>query len=321
MERVIEPALTDLQVEYAQALRGPRYRQRWTLLRGYIAFFKVACLSGLHSLRPSAWSPEDRHSLKRTAGLSAGMTVLVIAFFQSGRVIRLFSTTDSMALGALLLAPWLSWALTVYLPFGMMIGILFGLRGRNVSRVPVFIILTGALVIGGGIFVNTQWVIPSAYRTLGAALSVSPNRPKDPYQLSLRELRERIRWEETNNFPTYAKRLTIYYHERTSALPLAPFATALFALAVVTRRRNGRILLALVSFVGVFGYGALELFGAVFANVRAEPPYIDREWTKQFFNCFGALPPFAAAWCANMTTVLAAAAIAMFVPGRVRMSQ
>jgi hypothetical protein len=118
MERVIDPVLADLQREYAQVSRGPRHQQLRTLLRGYIAFFKVACLTGLHSLRLGAWSPEDRHSLKRTGGLSAAMTVLVIALFQYGRVIRVFSTTDSMVPGALLLTALISQALTLYLPIG-----------------------------------------------------------------------------------------------------------------------------------------------------------------------------------------------------------
>jgi hypothetical protein len=143
----------------------------------------------------------------------------------------------------------------------MMIGILFGLRGRTVSHVSVVVVLTGALVIGAGIFVNTQWIVPSAYQTLRTTIPVSPNRPKAPYELSF------------------------------------------------------------VSFLGCFGYGALTLFGEVFANVRAEPPYIDKEWTNQFINSVGSLPPFAAAWFANIVTVLAATAIATLVPGRLRISQ
>src|SRR6185503_5559849 len=42
MDRLIDPVIADLQCEYAQAIRDHRrWRRRWILLRGYLAFWKA----------------------------------------------------------------------------------------------------------------------------------------------------------------------------------------------------------------------------------------------------------------------------------------
>ena len=43
MERLVDPAIADLQVEYEEALRsGPRWRCRWIWFVGHLAFFRCS---------------------------------------------------------------------------------------------------------------------------------------------------------------------------------------------------------------------------------------------------------------------------------------
>jgi len=46
MERLIDPAIADLQAEYEASRTGPGWRRRWIWMRGYIAFFTMIVVHG-----------------------------------------------------------------------------------------------------------------------------------------------------------------------------------------------------------------------------------------------------------------------------------
>ena len=79
MERVIEPALADVQTEYEAAARdGRRWRSRWICIAGHGAFLKVLAWviaeRALDALRGA--TARDRHALRRTFAVFTAVTAL-----------------------------------------------------------------------------------------------------------------------------------------------------------------------------------------------------------------------------------------------------
>ncbi len=79
MERVIEPALADVQTEYeAAAQDGRLWRSRWICIAGHAAFLKVLAWviaeRALDALRGA--TARDRHALGRTFAVFAAVTAL-----------------------------------------------------------------------------------------------------------------------------------------------------------------------------------------------------------------------------------------------------
>lgn len=57
MERLVDPAIADLQAEYEEALRsGPKWRSRWVWFVGHLAFFRMLVVHG----RPRTTDRADR---------------------------------------------------------------------------------------------------------------------------------------------------------------------------------------------------------------------------------------------------------------------
>ena len=46
MERLVDPAIADLQAEYEEARTGPSWRRRWIWMRGHIAFVTMIVVHG-----------------------------------------------------------------------------------------------------------------------------------------------------------------------------------------------------------------------------------------------------------------------------------
>ena len=75
MERLVDPAIADLQAEYEEASRtGPGWRRRWIWMRGHIAFFTMMVVHSSARREASAASePRDRsEAAKRRARARVG---------------------------------------------------------------------------------------------------------------------------------------------------------------------------------------------------------------------------------------------------------
>ena len=73
MERVIDPLLADLQMEYADAnRRGCVWKRRWTLIAGHVVFLKTVALCEAEDVMTlfSDWPADDIAALKRTLNVS-----------------------------------------------------------------------------------------------------------------------------------------------------------------------------------------------------------------------------------------------------------
>jgi hypothetical protein len=79
MERLIDPAIADLQHEHDDAVRrGLVWRGRWIRLAGYAAFWKVAGMAAAgHALRER--TAADDRSVRRTVGFSLVAVIALTA--------------------------------------------------------------------------------------------------------------------------------------------------------------------------------------------------------------------------------------------------
>ena len=69
MERLVDPAIADLQAEYEEALRsGPNWRSRWIWFVGHLAFFRMLVVHGCRRTTDLADRPGN---LTRTDSLLA----------------------------------------------------------------------------------------------------------------------------------------------------------------------------------------------------------------------------------------------------------
>jgi hypothetical protein len=141
MERVIDPLLADLHMEYEEAnQRGRVWKRRWTLLTGHLVFLKTVALSEMEHVMTllSDCSADDITALKRTLSVSIVVIALATLILEMPPLLNLsFSVSNPKAI--LYLLPQ---ALVLALPIGFTAGILWharthlvaSLKGRRVCR-------------------------------------------------------------------------------------------------------------------------------------------------------------------------------------------
>src|SRR6185295_13039180 len=155
LERVVEPAIADLQKEYDGHAASHFLRRVWVLFRGYSAILRVMAVC---ALGVSVASDEERNGLVRTFA---------------------WSLTFMIAAAALLMLPplWLGepgfgstrhliqltpQAVPLAIPLGLAFGIAFGLAGCAVTRAMAKAILLVAVAAALVSFVILAWVMPAA---------------------------------------------------------------------------------------------------------------------------------------------------------------
>ena len=75
LERVVEPAIADLQKEYA-ASSGRAWQRGWILLSGYSAILKVIAIC---AMSVSTTDEDERRALSRTLAWSVGWIAAISA--------------------------------------------------------------------------------------------------------------------------------------------------------------------------------------------------------------------------------------------------
>ena len=76
MERLIDPALTDVEIESRNAsAQGCAWRSRWIRMAGYFAVLKGIALYG-YERTVCDWSGDDSQAFARTLGLSGAAFIL-----------------------------------------------------------------------------------------------------------------------------------------------------------------------------------------------------------------------------------------------------
>jgi hypothetical protein len=283
LERIVEPAIADLQRECSPAAGGWA-RVRYCA-RGYFSVFSVIAICAL--------DVSDATSDERRAVISTFVWWLRLTF----------------AIVVLLSLPWL-WnypiaikhpylAMTLFpqvlplaIPIGLAFGIAFGL-GRPVTMNAGKMILIAAALASLLSFGILEWALPASnqifrdftFQTLRSQGYTGPinGPPKGPNEMSIAELRHEIADAAASGESGRARRFLWALHFRF-ALSAAAVALAAFLLALrIDRRLSG----------GVLAFGACFLYYLLI-------------YTGERAGVNQCLTPFAGAWLPNIVLMTAA---------------
>jgi len=300
IERVIDPMLTDLWIEYRDAVEtGRLWKSRWIRFAGYVAFMKVIAICGWERVVPSAagWTADDDRALRRTIGVSIAAVMAAAFLLLAPPLLRLSFRVHAE-----------DWRMLVYLvpqtiplavPVGLTIGIFWGLRSRAASRYVTRALLTLSVIGSLGSFATMGWIVPAAnqafreaaFRRMARATDVDGSTGtrlvKGIREQTLVELRQQAASQA--GVGRSGQQVAFRYHF-IWALPWASLALALFALSVVNRWYFGRISLWMIALGTYVGYYVLLLAG-------------------RMYGLDGTLPAYAAAWLPNLVFAAFAAAL------------
>jgi hypothetical protein len=245
MERLIDPVIADMQCEHddASSSRGSRSRCAWVRIAGSLAFWRV--MGALAIERPfdraHQWAAADDWAIGRTLGLMAVVTAAVTSLlaivvlqnappsaFNRGETVRL----------VLYLVPQ---AIPIAVSAGLLIGIVYGLRGRTVtSRVRRAIVLVAMCCALAAIAWDDR-VVPEANQAFRVLASGIPyNRlAKGSNELTFGELAKKIAESDGHSLESSPERsiLRFSYHGRL-AVSITPFIVGLFALGLAASDRR-----------------------------------------------------------------------------------
>jgi len=273
MERLIDPALTDIQIEYRNAIaQGRVWRSRWIRMAGYVAFVKAIALYGYErTLR--GWSADDSRAFARTLGLSTAAFLVTALLLISPPAVRGVPTN--------LLRYLIPQALPLAMPVGVALGVFCGLGGRVIPFRLKEAVLALALACSGGSLVTTMWILPAANQAFRVSVAGQLSGKQvtlttGPSEMPIGELRRRVD-ALAQSGRTRAARTTAFAYYMRGALPCAPFVLALFALSVMPRRPVRRWILAAAASGACLSY-YLFLLAADFAARRTLLPVVAFVW-------------------------------------------
>lgn len=282
LERVVEPAIADLQKEYAGANRA--WLRVWVLLSGYCAIVKVIAIC---ALSVSATTHDERLALSRTLAWSVGGIAAISALLT---LPPLFDYSMWRWDAVMTVIPQ---AVPLAIPMGIAIGIAFGLSARLTKNI-VKVTVLGALVASALSFGVLAWMMPAAnhafreiqFRELRASgYEGEVELQKGPNEMTLPELRR----EEAPQF-------AFTFHLRF-ALAVGTLVLACLLLAAPFNHRGVR---GLIAFAASLMYLALLYTGEALAVSR------------------NLLPPVAGAWMPNIALIAFAIIVASSRSSRLR---
>jgi hypothetical protein len=238
MDRLIDPAVADLQAEYAEASRaGLTWRRRWVRFAGYIAFAKVA-------VRPMR--------VFLAATLVATMLLMVPPYLQAARY---------TSAGFVYMLPS---SLVIAIPVALTIALAWSRPARASGRWLRRVVVAG-MVCSALCFVTLAWWTPSANQAFRVSMARELGGPADPprrlSELTIGELRQQVNSWTAARAEWSELALTYYIHW---AFQCASLSLALLMIAL--HRRGVRRRLLLFSAIPiVFGYYVVMFTGRYYA--------------------------------------------------------
>jgi hypothetical protein len=299
IERVVEPAIADLQKEWASSSTADPLRRVWILLAGYCAIVKVIAICALNATSPSG---DERRVLVRTLGWSVAMMIAV-----TGLLMLPPLALVEGGLSAISLAGLIPQALPLAIPIGLTFGIAFGMAGRQFFPTTKRVVLLFALAASLVSFATLAWVMPvanQAYReSVAHAAGVSGPLIKGASEMSLSELDREATIAATAGNASRADHYAWSFHLRF-ALSTASMVLAAFLFAT---GGSGAALRGLLAFAACFVYWVLIFVGEGLAVYSPIAPVFA-----------GTIPVFAGAWLPNIVFAASTILIASSRSSRLR---
>ena len=241
LERIVEPAIADLQKEYANAAAN---RAAWVLLRGYVAVFRVVAICALDV---SDTSNDDRHAVIRTLGWALSFTIVIAILLI---IPPLLDHPGAMKgwYAAMTVVPQ---ALPLAIPIGLAFAIAFGLSAR-VTMSSAKVMLLAAFAASLLSFATLAWALPAGnqawqemtFKALRARGYDGPvSLQKGLSEMTFAELRRDTEDAVSLGDSRRARRLAWAFHLRF-AIAASTLALAGFLLAAPIDRHLFRVLLA-----------------------------------------------------------------------------
>lgn len=265
LERVIDPAIADVQAEHAEAVRsGSVWRPAWVRITGFITLCRTGSvlMARASTRRTWEWIIADEHSIGRLLGYSS----LVIALLTLAlALIPLYGTQrwrGSDAVTATLYLYVIPQAIPLAVVFGLPVGILIAMHGRPVtSRVCRGVVAIGILS-AIATFVVAAWILPEANQAFRELASGRPFVVRGANELTFAELSARLTALERRGALSEAFAYEMSYHVRLAA-SFAPIVMSAFALALATARRRTAVSIAVIAIALIVyvGYGGAVLAG------------------------------------------------------------
>lgn len=286
MERVVEPAVADLQCEYEEArVHGRRWRARLTLVRSYLALAKALLWLAVRT----AWHGGGaRSEVARTcvvSAIAAAVTTVALVIPPLLDWPRWQADPGFTALLSLTLVPQ---ALPLSIPAGLCVAVLWAMRGKAVTWRRIGTVLAIALACTAVVWVVLEWMIPQANQgfreMIAARLSNGRVVALEPglNELGLSRLGQR-------SDPAAVRHFQLLWALCFASVPLSLFA---FGLARYVRRTVWAVALA------------MALCNSYFAIL----------WTAA--ESAAAMPGALSAWIANLVCLLVGGALLVRAPRR-----
>jgi hypothetical protein len=288
MERVIDPLLTDVQMECEDASRhGRAWRSRWTLLAGHVVFLKTVALCETEAVITlfCSWPGDDIAALKRTLGLSAAAIAATTVVLEMPPLVR-FPVAMSDPKAVFYLIPQ---ALVLAVPIGFTVGIFSGMRGRAASLRSRGAVLACAICVSFACLVTLAWILPWANQEFRQVVFRGTATGRGFTELTLGELSERMGSYSRIGIIDWDPRVLAYAYHQRWALSCASVILSAFAL-IVTQRMARR---------WTAGFGALGTLLTYYALL----------WTGRGWVVEGSAPPFLGAWLPNTLFAIACVAV------------
>ena len=283
LERVVEPAIADLQHEYQDADASRMWRRGWILIAGYSAILKTIAIC---ALSVSVAATDERRALIGTLIWSCLIIVAATGLLLLPPLSIVEGNVSSEYLIQLL-----PQAVPLAIPIGVAFGIAFGMAGQTATRSVTKVILLSAVFASLVSFMTLAWAMPAgnqAYReSVARALGHSGPLTKGFSEMTLSELhREAVVAASAGNVHL-ANQYAWAFHLRF-ALAAASLVLAGFVVVIRSRRMVlrgiGALVLCLVYWALIFTGESLSVYRTV-------------------------VPAFAGAWLPNLVM----SGLAMFI--------
>jgi hypothetical protein len=279
MDRLIEPILTDIQVEREDAVRSGRvWRDRWVQVAGYGTLIKVLAGRGIDGILHS--TPDDRQTLMRTIAFAAAITGITTLLLE---VPILWNSPARN--GVPYFEPFIfliPQGLPLAIPIGLALGIVCGTAKRSRPGRSLNVILLLTIACTGIAFLDLFWILPGANQAYRVS-TWGPHALRGANELTLGELRALLwglgQFESSGPLaaPHDWQTLAFAYYTRW-ALSCTTLVVAMFTFFMP----GGRLLRGMAASAAVLGYYQLM-------------------WGGRQLVISGTLPAYAAAWLPNAT--------------------